>query len=89
MIYILILHIIYNIYIMYYMIYYSIYILYDIYTSRETAARYARTWMLPDLVVIVVDWVMLSLALTENDSGSNPAGFARIGKSVRYMRPRV
>lgn len=52
----------------------------------QTAARYARTWMLPDLIVIVVDWVMLSLALTENDSGSNPAGFARIGKSVRYMR---
>ncbi|CAK9031791.1 unnamed protein product [Durusdinium trenchii] len=52
----------------------------------KTAARYARTWMLPDLIVIVVDWVMLYLALAENDSSSNPAGFARIGKSVRYMR---
>jgi len=52
----------------------------------KTAARYGRTWMLPDLIVIVVDWVMLYLALAENDSSSNPAGFARIGKSVRYMR---
>jgi len=53
---------------------------------HKTAARYARTWMIPDLVVIVVDWVMLYLALVEADSGANPAGFARIGKSVRYMR---
>ncbi|CAL1154839.1 unnamed protein product [Cladocopium goreaui] len=52
----------------------------------KTAARYARTWMLPDLIVIVVDWVMLYLALAENDSAASPAGFARIGKSVRYMR---
>eukprot|EP00438_Fugacium_kawagutii_P022341 Skav233107 [mRNA] locus=scaffold1342:214063:219675:- [translate_table: standard] len=40
----------------------------------KTAARYARTWMLPDLIVIVVDWVMLYLALAQNDSSSNPAG---------------
>ncbi|CAE7251880.1 HCN3 [Symbiodinium natans] len=54
----------------------------------KTVGRYARTWMLPDLVVIVVDWIMLGTALSSqlDDTGPNPAGFARIGKSVRYMR---
>jgi len=55
----------------------------------KTASRYARTWMLPDLVVIVVDWIMLASALgsqLEDTGSTNPAGFARIGKSVRYMR---
>jgi len=45
--------------------------------------HYAKTWMMPDAIVISIDWLDV---LNLSSGAANASGFLRIGKALRYFR---
>jgi len=48
---------------------------------NRVAYHYLTSWLLPDLLLVTVDWVLLALS-----EGSGGGGLGRLGKSVRFLR---
>jgi len=49
----------------------------------KVVAHYAKTWMLPDLLIVTIDWLLIS------DIGSDASGMSSVlqaSKSLRYLR---
>lgn len=66
----------------------SFFVAYNIQGHIETrlyviVRTYITTWMFPDLLVVVVDWMLL---LQLDNAALDSASFTRVGKAVRYLR---
>lgn len=54
---------------------------------RETAWNYIRSWLLPDMFLVIVDWlVLLSEVLTDNMGLFRVGKLARLSKTIRVIR---
>eukprot|EP00930_Biecheleria_cincta_P086005 TRINITY_DN75378_c0_g1_i1.p1 TRINITY_DN75378_c0_g1~~TRINITY_DN75378_c0_g1_i1.p1 ORF type:complete len:687 (-),score=78.72 TRINITY_DN75378_c0_g1_i1:179-2239(-) len=52
------------------------------------ASKYAKTWLVPDLIIVVADWLLVFFALSdeEGDSQGSMRGLLRVGRAMRYVR---
>mmetsp|Transcript_49125 Transcript_49125/g.114904 ORF Transcript_49125/g.114904 Transcript_49125/m.114904 type:complete len:754 (+) Transcript_49125:63-2324(+) len=53
------------------------------------ASKYCKTWLLPDLGIVSLDWVSYGVQLFQPSGGANQmdaAGLVRVGKITRFVR---
>lgn len=52
------------------------------------AKRYVRAWLIPDIFIVVLDWLFIAIGIAGQPSASNDnsMGLARIGRTVRVFR---